>query len=178
MNAVYEDVTPSPADLIRSIAEQGYTLQASLADLIDNSISANATAIDILVCAEREPFQVFIADNGNGMSEEELSVAMRLPSQSPLNQRSTHDLGRFGLGMKTASFAQTRRFTVLSKKVGDQRYSGRTWDLSLLEQGEWKIAVNNSDEIKKLLSSLWLGSFCILKVLFSIKNNNIVGPFE
>ena len=152
MNAVYEDVTPSPADLIRSIAEQGYTLQASLADLIDNSISANATAIDILVCAEREPFQVFIADNGNGMSEEELSVAMRLPSQSPLNQRSTHDLGRFGLGMKTASFAQTRRFTVLSKKVGDQRYSGRTWDLSLLEQGEWKIAVNNSDEIKKLLS--------------------------
>lgn len=152
MNAVYEDVTPSPAELIRSIAEQGYTFQASLADLIDNSISANATAIDILVCAEREPFQVFIADNGSGMSEEELSVAMRLPSQSPLNQRGALDLGRFGLGMKTASFAQTRRFTVLSKKAGEQQYSGRTWDLSLLEQGEWKIVVNSRDEIAKLLS--------------------------
>jgi hypothetical protein len=151
MNSVYEDVTPSPADLIRSIAEQGYTLQASLADLIDNSISANATAIDILVCAEREPFQVFIADNGNGMSEEELSVAMRLPSQSPLNQRSTHDLGRFGLGMKTASFAQTRKFTVLSRKAGEQKYSGRTWDLSILEQGEWKIVVNSRDQITKLV---------------------------
>ncbi|MDC0133858.1 ATP-binding protein [Acidimicrobiia bacterium] len=152
MSTAYEDVTPSPVDLIRSIAEQGYTLQASLADLVDNSISANATAIDILVCAEREPFKVFIADNGVGMSEHELSAAMRLPSQSPLDQRRTNDLGRFGLGMKTASFAQTRRFTVLSKKAGEQKYSGRTWDLSVLEQGEWKIVVNSRDEITKLLS--------------------------
>jgi hypothetical protein len=149
---IYEDATPSPADLIRSISEQGYSFQASLADLIDNSISAKAAQIEVLVSCEQEPFMLFIADDGIGMTESELISAMKLPSQSPLKGRASKDLGRFGLGMKTASFSQTRKFTVVSRKKGQKTYSARTWDLKVLEKGEWKITVNSQVEIAAIVS--------------------------
>jgi len=151
-STVYEDATPSPAGLIRSIAEQGYTLQASLADLIDNSISAKADRVELLIDISQQPFTLFLSDNGDGLSEEELKLAMQLPSQSPDCARHVDDLGRFGLGLKTASFSQSRKFTVISRKKGTKRYAARTWDLSVLEKGEWKIAVNSEAEIKEWLS--------------------------
>jgi hypothetical protein len=149
---VYEDATPSPADLIKSIAEQGYTLQASLADLIDNSISAKADQVELLVDTSKEPFRLFLSDNGEGMSEKVLRSAMQLPSQPPDSARDADDLGRFGLGLKTASFSQTRKFTVLSRRKGSTKYSARTWDLEVLKQGLWRIAVNSESEINELLS--------------------------
>ena len=76
----YEDATPPPADLIKSIAEQGYTLLASLADLIDNSISAKADRVELLIDTAKEPFKLFLGDNGEGMSEKNLKLAMKLPS--------------------------------------------------------------------------------------------------
>jgi len=152
MSQIYEDGTPSPADLIRSISEQGYSFQASLADLIDNAISAKAVQIEVLISSEQEPFTLFIADDGAGMTDSELQSAMKLPSQSPQKGRDSKDLGRFGLGMKTASFSQTRKFTVVSRKKGQQAYSARTWDLEVLEKGEWKITVNSQAEIATVLS--------------------------
>ena len=68
MDEKYEDATPSPADLIRSISEQGYSFQAALADLVDNSISKEAAQIEVLVSSENAPFTVFIADDGTGMT--------------------------------------------------------------------------------------------------------------
>lgn len=151
-NLKTEDATPSPEYLIKSIAEQGYSLETSLADLIDNSISASANKIEILINPDKSPFTLFLADNGHGMSEETLKKCMQFPSSSLEDQRINSDLGRFGLGLKTASFAQTRRFTVLSRPAGSNDYSGRTWDVSHLKEKQiWEIIINTPQEIRQLL---------------------------
>lgn len=147
-----EVAEPNPEYLIKSIAEQGYSLESSLADLMDNSVSANASKIEVLIKMEQEPFTLFLADNGNGMDEETLKASMQFPSNSPENERNVSDLGRFGLGMKTASFSQTRCFTVLSRKKGTKTFSGRTWDVNHLKQvGKWRLIVNTQEEITKLI---------------------------
>jgi hypothetical protein len=146
-----EDASPNPEYLIKSIAEQGYSLETSLADLMDNSISAKGNKIEVLIDTDSEPFRLFLADNGKGMTEEELSLNMQFPSNSPENKRGNLDLGRFGLGMKTASFSQTRKFTVLSKKEGENKYHGRTWDVDFLKSNGWRIIINDPDEIARLV---------------------------
>ena len=151
-NINFEVSEPNPEYLIKSIAEQGYTLESALADLMDNSISASANKIEVLIKTEQEPFTLFIADNGVGMDEEVLKANMQLPSNSPEQKRNIFDLGRFGLGMKTASFSQTRCFTVLSRKEGTKNYAGRTWDVTYLKQlGKWRLLVNTKKEITTLL---------------------------
>jgi Histidine kinase-, DNA gyrase B-, and HSP90-like ATPase len=137
--------------LIKSIAEQGYSLESALADLMDNSVSANADKIEILIKMDHEPFTLFLVDNGNGMDEETLKSSMHFPSNSPDSKRCTLDLGRFGLGMKTASFSQTRKFTVISKEKNSSKYSGRTWDLNLLKSNRWNLLVNSDEEISNIL---------------------------
>jgi hypothetical protein len=151
-NTQSEAADPNPEYLIKSIAEQGYSLESSLADLMDNSISANSNKIEVLIKMEQEPFTLFIADNGDGMDEGELKASMFFPSNSPEEKRNTFDLGRFGLGMKTASFSQTRCFTVLSRKKGTKNYSGRTWDVNYLKQiGKWRLLVSSQEEITELI---------------------------
>ena len=108
-----ESAEPNPEFLIKSIAEQGYSLETALADLMDNSISAGADCIEVMIRMDEEPFTLFLADNGLGMDEDELRQKMQFPSSSPEKDRQQIDLGRFGLGMKTASFSQTRRFSVI-----------------------------------------------------------------
>ena len=151
-NLITEDAVPNAEFLIKSIAEQGYSLETSLSDLIDNSISADADKVEILVNTNEEPFTLYIADNGNGMSELSLKKNMQFPSNSPSNLRSRSDLGRFGLGMKTASFAQTRKLTVISREKGTQKFSARTWDVEFLTAKEkWEIIVNSEEEILDLI---------------------------
>ncbi len=151
-NNILEEATPNPEFLIKSIAEQGYSLETSLADLMDNSISASADKIEVLLKMDLEPFTLFIADNGCGMDEETLKANMKFPSKSPDDARNPLDLGRFGLGMKTASFAQTRCFTVLSRKKGTKNFAGRTWDVEYLKNEEkWCMIVNTTDEIQSML---------------------------
>ncbi|MGB2742734.1 MAG: ATP-binding protein [Cognaticolwellia sp.] len=145
----FEDVTPNPEYLIKSISEQGYSFEAALADLIDNSISADASKVEILIDTNKVPYTLFIADNGTGMNEEDLKNCMRFPSQSPDDERVNSDLGRFGLGMKTASFSQTRKFTTLSRVRGTEKYSARTWDLELLKNNKWNLLVNSPESIIK-----------------------------
>lgn len=148
---VCEDASPNPEFLIKSIAEQGYSLETALADLMDNSISANANKIEVLIDMEKEPFTLFLADNGDGMTEDSLVKNMQFPSNSPDKKRDDEDLGRFGLGMKTASFSQTRRFTVLSKTKDERTFKGRTWDVDFLKNNGWKIIINSEEEIDNLI---------------------------
>ncbi|WP_372998315.1 ATP-binding protein [Sulfurimonas sp.] len=148
----YEDVTPNPEYLIKSIAEQGYSLESALADLIDNSISANANQVEVLIKTDKEPFILYLTDNGDGMDEEALKASMHFPSTSPDTTRKSDDLGRFGLGMKTASFSQTRKFTVLAKKKGSKKYHARTWDLNALKDNKWQIIVNTQAEIEQIIN--------------------------
>lgn len=147
---------PKPDFLIKSIAEQGYSLESAIADLIDNSISANANNIQVLVDTDNEPFTLFLADDGEGMSSQELVQNMNFPSSDPEKARQGLDLGRFGLGMKSASFSQTRKFTVISRKKGSSEFSGLTWDVEHLSKTKkWELLVNDVEEINTLLEQFF-----------------------
>ncbi|MCD8545414.1 MAG: ATP-binding protein [Sulfurospirillum cavolei] len=108
-------VRPNLNNFIKSLRDVGYTFEIAVADVLDNSISAGATQIDIYTVAKPELLFCML-DNGCGMIEEELIEAMRLATKNPDSTREKHDLGRFGLGLKTASFSQCLKLTVISKK--------------------------------------------------------------
>ena len=114
----YIDISPSPSSLIESLRDIGYSMQTAVADIVDNSITARATEINLRFSWNSGNPWLGIIDNGYGMSRNELITAMRFGSISPTVERSKNDLGRFGLGLKTASFSQCRHLTVLSKKNG------------------------------------------------------------
>ena len=171
---LYEDAVPNPEFLIKSIAEQGYSLETSLADLMDNSISAGAKKIEVLVDFETKPICLFLADDGKGMTKNELIKNMKFPSNSPDSIRKNSDLGRFGLGLKTASFSQTRKFTVLSKKPSEKNYNGRTWDVDHLKDNGWKIIVNNEEQISDLVNRYQKLSNLLLNKYVNFVPNTIV----
>jgi hypothetical protein len=149
----FEDVTPDPAYLVKSIAEQGYTLETALADLIDNSISATADKIEILAFEKEDgKLRLILADNGLGMNEVDLRNNLKFPSSDLDDKREKKDLGRFGMGLKTASFSQTRKFTVLSRPDGELKYNARTWDVDLLANSrKWKIIIEDENSIKSMV---------------------------
>ncbi len=148
----FEVANPNPEFLIKSIAEQGYSLETALADLMDNSIKANASKIEVLTDIENDPFFLYLADNGDGMDRDSLTRNMMFPSNSPEHKREIKDLGRFGLGLKTASFSQTRSFTVISRKGNSGKYSALTWDVDYLRDvKEWRIIINSEEEITEIL---------------------------
>lgn len=109
----------------------GYSTSAALADIVDNSISADASEVRIDFAWDCLGSRVSVLDNGKGMDDAALESAMRLGEKSPLDERAPQDLGRFGLGLKTASFSQCRRLTVASKKWKSMLCCLR-WDLDAL----------------------------------------------
>lgn len=136
-------LSPPPVFFIKSISEQGYSLSTAIADLIDNSLAAGASRIELLMDPNTNPLRFFIADNGCGMDGEELTANMRFPSADLDEPRSGNDLGRFGLGLKTASFSQARRFSLISSK-DQQNYETRTWDVTYLkETQDWTLMIEN-----------------------------------
>jgi len=133
------EVIPDPVALIESMRAVGYSAEAAVADIVDNSLSAHATAIHVKYDASDAPF-VAILDDGHGMSPGELTDAMRHGSGNPADHRDATDLGRFGLGLKTASLSQCRRMTVVSKKNGI--ISARSWDLDVVQGArKWLVVV-------------------------------------
>ena len=125
---------PKATALIESLRGLGYSTATALADVIDNSIAAHATHVELRFAWAGSLSTVAILDNGDGMNEAELDIAMRLGEKSPLDARDASDLGRFGLGMKTASFSQCRRLTVASRKLG--ALNCLRWDLDVLASSE------------------------------------------
>jgi hypothetical protein len=120
---------------MQSLRSVGYSTSAALADLVDNSISALARRVEISVSMRSTPF-VAISDDGEGMDEETLLSAMRFGSRDPRDMRHHTDLGRFGLGLKTASLSQCRRVSVASIRAG--KLSIARWDLDECDRrGSW-----------------------------------------
>lgn len=145
----YETNPPDAASLMMSARSFGnYDLPGALADLIDNSIKAGAGEI-ALTCRfnEGDP-EIRVRDNGHGLSGQELRDAMRPASSNPLAERSPDDLGRFGWGMKSASFSQCSRLTVISRRDGE--LTGCIWDLADVDA--WRMGVLDTDEIAALAS--------------------------
>ena len=136
---------PYAPTLIESTRAIGYSLEAAVADIIDNSIAANADKVDIFFFPIDGTY-IAILDNGNGMNEEELDLAMQYGSKNPSEVRDTNDLGRFGLGLKTASLSQCRCLTVVTKQ-GDI-VQGRRWDIDhVMEVGDWSLLVLDEKEM-------------------------------
>jgi len=135
----------------------GYSIESAIADIIDNSVAAQADRVDIDFFPIGESY-ISILDNGVGMTKEELIVAMQYGSRSPLDTRSENDLGRYGLGMKTASLSQCRILTVLTKK--DNVLSGAQWNLNhIRETQEWSLLLLGEDEAKNLPSFSKLNNY-------------------
>ena len=146
-----QNTPPNVGNFVKSLRDIGYTLEVAVADILDNSISAQANQIKIYAVAK--PEIIFcILDDGDGMTEAELVEAMRLSSKSPDDVRDKKDLGKFGLGLKTASFSQCKKLTVLSKK--NNQISVKQWDLDYIaKQNEWSLITPDSDFINTPLVS-------------------------
>src|SRR5688500_8727162 len=107
----YDIVNPDPAALVESLRAFGYTTSTAIADLIDNSIAAGARNVWVNFYWDGPNSWIRIDDDGSGMNEVELIAAMRPGSKSARDERDPKDLGRFGLGLKSASFSQCRLLT-------------------------------------------------------------------
>ena len=142
------NMPPDAPTLMWSTRAIGYTTPAAVADLIDNSVSASASNINIQFMSGENSY-VSILDDGCGMSPENLRIAMKYGSRNPLQERSASDLGRFGLGLKTASLSQCKRLTVASKN-GDT-ISAYCWDLDhVLDANSWELLELDDGDICNL----------------------------
>ena len=125
--------------MVESLRAFGYTPQTAVADLIDNSITAAADRIWIEFDWNGADSRIAIGDNGRGMTKAQLKQAMRPGSMSPQEKRAADDLGRFGLGLKTASFSQCRQLTVITKTEAAEIHA-RQWDLNtVVATHEWRL---------------------------------------
>lgn len=148
---------PNAAALIESLRALGYHLPDAVADLVDNSVAAGARSVRVEYNADRAGW-VAVVDDGRGMDEDELHRAMHLGVDGPLAPRASSDLGRFGLGMKTASFSQARRLTVLTR-TADGVTAYRTWDLGFVaEHGDWYILDHADEEVLHIADRLGMAS--------------------
>ncbi|MGL5780109.1 ATP-binding protein [Cetobacterium sp.] len=168
-----EVVNPNVSNFITALRDIGYNLEIAIADILDNSISANAKKIDIN-CVGND--KLSILDNGTGMTELELVEAMRLGSKNPTETRSTNDLGRFGLGLKTASFSQCKILTVITKN--NDIICNRQWDLNFIEaQNQWILKTldnyDNYQEELEQLKQLKSGTVVIWEEIDRFKNDEI-----
>jgi hypothetical protein len=135
---------PYAPTLIESTRAIGYTLESAIADIVDNSVSAAASCTDIFFFPIGEAY-IAVLDDGCGMTSDELNTAMRYGSQNPHEERTANDLGRFGLGLKTASLSQCRTLTVACKQ--GVHIEVRRWDIDYVtDTGEWSLIVLDTKE--------------------------------
>lgn len=173
-----EDINcpPYAPVLMESTRAIGYSIESAVADILDNSIAAKAKTIFIFYNCHPHPY-VAIIDDGEGMNGEKLTESMRYGSASPVDERDADDLGRYGLGLKTASLSQCRCLTVISKQ--QDNVSGRRWDLDYINKTKkWSLEQLDQDEILKQteinrLLSLDSGTMVLWKELDKIKTGSL-----
>ncbi len=132
------DVTPSARRLTGSLRDIGYDFVAALADLVDNSVAADASEVNVEIVFDGASSYVLIADDGNGMTEAELNEALRFGTR---REYELGDLGRYGLGLKTASISQCRRVTVITRRaLTYRRLAAKTLDIDHIARTDrWEV---------------------------------------
>src|SRR6266550_2170055 len=132
------EVIPGARRLITSLRDMGYDFAAAVADLVDNSIEAGASLVAIDVEFDGDDSWVRVADNGRGMTPDELREAMRYGAERAYDEE---DLGKFGLGLKTASMSQCQRLSVASRSSrGRADITAYCWDLEHIQRtNRWEI---------------------------------------
>ena len=148
--STYRQSIPQADTLMGSMRSMGYSFEAAIADIIDNSISANCSVVKLFFPSEpTEDLVVGILDDGEGMSADVLFEAMRYGSTDSELERNANDLGRFGLGMKSASLSQCRILTVVS--LQEEKISSYSWDYNYIQnRKEWVVKELSKNEIKAL----------------------------
>lgn len=134
---------PNAYTLMSSLRSVGYKPETAIADIVDNSITAAATIVKINFIWDGENSKITITDNGTGMDQQQLIASMNLGSRDPNDGSSYNDLGRFGMGLKTAALSLGRKLTVYTKQ--DDKVSNATWDLDYIREnndGQWKLVIN------------------------------------
>jgi len=182
----FSDASPDPKSHIKTLMRIGYTMPSAVSDILDNSITANAKNIEIHSLPGLQESNISILDDGDGMSPNELIHNMRIGCKDPSDERLRGDLGRFGSGMKTASFSQARRLTVISKKEGEP-VCAAVWDIDRIEtENTWCLEILDKDEIEShpllLLSStkkcgtqvIWEKLSCLNKTNHSLDDETIL----
>lgn len=173
----HESAPPHASALIESLRGVGYSLPTALADVIDNSIAAGAKNVRLAFDWDGPSSRITIVDDGRGMKESELSAAMRLGTRSPRDARKSSDLGRFGLGLKTASFSQCRRLTVASRAVKGGKVAVRRWDLDhiLHVAHDWHLLDSPAEGSEKYIEQALKGSSTGTVVLWELLDR-VVSP--
>jgi anti-sigma regulatory factor (Ser/Thr protein kinase) len=149
-----EEIVPDAARTVASLRDIGYDTPRAIADLVDNSIAAGATKVDVTFHFDGEHSWIRVTDNGAGMDGDTLQEALRYGSN---REYSSDDLGKFGFGLKTASTSQCRRVTVASRRAQQRaRHEVRCLDLEHIEETRrWEILVlDGSDRPEHVIEPL------------------------
>lgn len=149
-----EEIIPDAARTVASLRDIGYDTPHAIADLVDNSIAAGATDIDVTFTFAGEQSWIRVTDNGTGMDAGKLQEALRYGSD---REYGGADLGKFGFGLKTASTSQCRRVTVASRGAQQNaRLEVRCLDLRHIEETRrWEILVlDGSDQLEHVSKPL------------------------
>jgi hypothetical protein len=162
---------PEASSMIETFRAIGYSIQAAVADIIDNSISAGAKNVWVDFEWKGGDTWLSVKDDGSGMNNEELIQAMRPGSRNPTEERNSKDLGRFGLGLKTASFSQCRKLSVISKKT-DSTTVFWTWDMDFVNQTKkWELIQYLPEQFVPSLDDLNSGTTIIWNDLDRLVKN-------
>lgn len=170
------DCPPFAPVLMESTRAIGYSMESAVADVIDNSIAAKANNIWIFYNCVPKPY-IAICDDGVGMDNEQITEAMRYGTASPSDERREDDLGRYGLGMKTASLSQCRSLSVVSKQ--GEELVGRRWDLDhIIDTQKWSLEQLDDSEIDELmhiesLKQLDHGTVVVWQNLDKVKSGSV-----
>lgn len=133
------DISPNAAKLIESLRHVGYDNYAAVMDIVDNSLDAGATTCHIWWKKEKGQPMILIGDNGTGMDESTLNQAMRLGSLADKNPET--DLGRFGMGLTTATLSLCRRVTILTKTEAGELLKGTTDIDEMIAENKFKMEI-------------------------------------
>ena len=146
----YIEMVPSAKRMIGSMRDLGYDFVKAVADIVDNSIEANATEIKITMEFKGDHSWVLIADNGKGMTADELNEGMRFGTE---REYTGNELGKFGLGMKTAPISQCRKLTVASKSAAPESdIVIRQLNLERIEEtNRWEITSIPKEDYSEIL---------------------------
>lgn len=143
-----QTLPPNPARLIEGLRDTGYDFNTALADIVDNSVDAGATKIEIRIDMDTDgDILVSVADNGCGMDEPALLNGMTYGAQGRIDPKR---LGKFGLGLKTASTAFCRRLSVITRNSGNNNLIKATWDLDhVVHASEWELLLDAPTQFEK-----------------------------
>ena len=178
MEATPKTITliPDAHLLMSSLRSVGYKPETAIADILDNSISAGASEIQISFIWNEEHSSIIIVDNGRGMDQDELIKSMKIGSADPNMVRNSDDLGRFGMGMKTAAFSLGRKLMVITKCNGT--YANACWDLEYIEKsksGEWQLLIEDNNDLESsfaLMQTIESGTVIVIENLDRIVASN------